>query len=299
MVFDRMVLITILVGVILLLNLVPPPADKIVVQNVGQGDSILIQHGTTQILTDGGEGMVVLQRLAEELPWFDRTIEVLILTHPQRDHLEGLVHVLERYKVNLVLLPRAAADSGLAEAWLQKLIDQHIPYRFSLAGEELKIDDLRLRVLNPFDSDESRAIIKQNLNNASTITRLDWRGLSVLLTGDSERPAEALMMENYISPPAGGGARGGGSILDVDILKLGHHGSKTSTSQAFLAAVTPKLAVISVGAHNKFGHPTPITLQTLKSQNIPVVRTDQSGSISLLNINNQWLLSCARKSCIN
>lgn len=263
-----------------LLSLAPEPADKIVFLDVGQGDAILIQKGKTQILMDGGEGMVVLRRLAEELPWFDKTIEVVILTHPQRDHIEGLIHVLERYRVNLVLFPRAASESSLAATWLTQLIDKKIPYRFALAGEELKIDDLQLRVLSPFDSDEARQLAQANLNDASTITRLDWRGLSVLLTGDAERPAEFLLLENYGGSPDG--------LLDVDILKAGHHGSKTSTSQALVAAATPKLAIMSLGHNNRFGHPHQVTLQAL--QGIPILRTDQAGSIRFEHLKNGWFL---------
>ena len=89
------------------------PTDKVVFLDVGQGDAILLQNGSRQVLVDGGQGAVVLQRLSEEMPWFDRTIEVVVLTHPQRDHMEGLLHVLERYDVGMVLLPAATSESKL------------------------------------------------------------------------------------------------------------------------------------------------------------------------------------------
>ena len=96
--------------------------------------------------------MAVLKRLGEELPWFDKTIEVVVVTHPQRDHLEGLLHVMERYNVGLVLLPRAAHSSQLQETWLTKVIDQEIPYRFAWAGQQLAVGDMTFALLGPFDS---------------------------------------------------------------------------------------------------------------------------------------------------
>lgn len=262
----------------------PQPQDKVVFLDIGQGDSILVQNKTAQVLIDGGPGSKVLERLGEELPWFDRTIDVIILTHPQQDHLEGLVHVLDRYRVGLVILPKAAYPTQLQAVWMQKLIDKKIPYRFSWAGEELHLANADIHILAPFPDAEDQALIARNVNEASTTTRIDFAGRSFLLSGDAEKAAEHLLVQR--TAPA---------LLDVDVLKAGHHGSKTSTTAELLAATTPHMVAISVGAHNRYGHPTQEVLDRLKD--LPVYRTDHVGSIRLIHEHGQWLLSCSRESC--
>lgn len=289
----KSLLATGLLGLIVLTLLIPPPLDKVVFLDVGQGDAILIQKGTQQVLIDGGPGMTVLRRLGEELPWFDRTIEVVILTHPQQDHVEGLVHVLERYKVGLVLFPQAAYGSQLASTWLQELIDRSIPYRFAWAGQELQLDGVRFSVLAPFADAEGQALVKKSINNASTTTRIDFPAvggagaLSFLMTGDAEAGAEKLLVERY---------KGSGTLnlefltpLDVDVLKAGHHGSKTSTTPELLAAASPSAVVVSVGADNRYGHPHPTAMERLKD--FQVWRTDEDGSVRFRHYGGNWLIS--------
>ncbi len=292
----RLVAVGALVLIVVTL-LIPPPEDKVVFLDVGQGDSILIQKGTQHVLMDGGPGMTVLRRLAEELPWFDRTIEVVILTHPQQDHVEGLVHVLERYKVGLVLFPQAAYGSQLATTWLQELIDRRIPYRFAWAGQELQLDGVRVSILAPFADAEGQALVKKNINEASTTTRIDFPAgggagaLSFLMSGDAEAPAEKLLVEKY----KGSGTLSLGFLtpsLDVDVLKAGHHGSKTSTTPELLAAASPSAVVVSVGADNRYGHPHPTVMERLKD--FQVWRTDQSGSVRFANSMGKWLVATAR-----
>lgn len=275
-----------LLGLIVVTLLIPQPEDKVVFLDVGQGDSILIQKGTQQVLIDGGPGMTVLRRLAEELPWFDRTIDVVILTHPQQDHVEGLVHVLERYKVGLVLFPQAAYGSQLATTWLQELIDRRIPYRFAWAGQEVQLDGVHVSILAPFADAEGQALVKKNINDASTTTRIDFPAvggagtLSFLMTGDAEASAEKLLVAREKN------------LLDVDVLKAGHHGSKTSTTAELLAATSPSAVVISVGADNRYGHPHQTVMERLKD--FQVWRTDQDGSVRFINYDSKWLVAIAR-----
>lgn len=267
--------------VIALAQLVPGPADKVVFLDIGQGDSILIERGTAQFLVDGGAGMKVLERLGEEMPWFDKKLDVIILTHPQQDHVEGLLHVLERYQVGLVVFPQAAYGSQLNQEWLKKIRDWHIPYRFAWAGEKLSVADLQLQILAPFPDAEDQRLIARNINDASTTTRIDFAGLSFLLSGDAEKPAEHYLVTH--TPKA---------FLDIDVLKAGHHGSKTSTTQELLNATTPQMVVISVGAKNKFGHPSAEVLQRLTA--LPVWRTDQNGSVKFEHTGEQWLLKTGK-----
>jgi len=261
-------------GVTILTLLIAPPEDKVVFLDVGQGDAILIQNKTMQVLVDGGQGMAVLRRLGEELPALDRTIEVLISTHPDRDHLEGLLHVLGRYDVKLVLLPRVAAETDLYKEWVRELNARAVPYRFADTGEQLSFGEVHIDVLGPQDSGE---VWRGKTNNASILTRITYAGMSFLLTGD----AEASVERNLVQRVAGS--------LDVDVLKAGHHGSKTSTTEELLQATTPSAIVISVGAKNRYGHPTAEVLERIKP--FQVFRTDKSGSIRFIYEEGKWLLT--------
>ncbi len=259
-----------------------PPSDEVAFLDVGQGDAILIQNGTRQVLIDGGQGMTVMQRLAEEMPWFDRKIEVIIATHPDRDHLEGLLHVLERYEVGLVLLPQMPHSSQLQSAWLDKLQElakhKKIVYRFAWAGQKLSFgDQLQLKILGPFADNGQIYVPGQKTNNAAILTRVDFNNLAFLLTSDAENAIEHKLVTKE------------NKLLEVDVLKAGHHGSKTSTTQELLNAATPSAVIISVGENNRYGHPHPDVMKRLESYQ--VWRTDENGSIRFKYIDNNWLLS--------
>ncbi len=270
-------LLILLTGVVLL-GLAKGPEDKVVFLDVGQGDAILLQSGTQQVLVDGGPGMDVLSRLGEEMPWFDRRIEVVVLTHPQKDHMEGLLHVLERYDVGMVLLPQVVSSTQMQKVWLDRIIDKEIPYRFAWSGQEILVGDLRLSILNPFDVPEAEAATKANVNNASVVMRVDYMGMSFLLTGDMERRVEKFVIERIDN-----------EVLSVNVLKVGHHGSKSSSMKELIDIVSPQIAVISVGDDNKYGHPHEDVLNRLADTLI--MRTDQEGSVRFKWVNDGWVVS--------
>lgn len=290
----------------MLASLVPGPADKVVFLDVGQGDAILIQHGTRQILIDGGQGMAVTARLGEELPWFDKTIEVVISTHPDRDHLEGLLHVLERYEVKLVLMPAVPHTSQLFEVWVEKVQQETgAALRLAQAGQSLKAGDLAIEILGP-TQEIIAAMRPGKTNNASVITRVEFtpsgspslegERLSFLLTGDAEAGIENALVKKYDPYPpqtADSPFVRGRKLLDVDVLKAGHHGSKTSTTQGLLDATSPSAVVISVGADNSYGHPHPTVMDRLAD--IQTWRTDEDGSVEFLHHKDQWLLKTGKK----
>lgn len=282
-VISRSLFFAVGVCVLVLASFIPLPHDKVVFLDVGQGDSVLIQTKTVQVLIDGGSGTKVLERLGEELPWFDRTIEVVISTHPDKDHLEGLLHVLERYKVGLVLLPHITHTSQLQDEWLHQLQraveDKQFAYRFAWQGQKLQLGDVTIDVLGP-SNDMIRLAAAGTTNNASVITRVDFGDFSLLLSGDAERAVEKALVEHLLNR------------LHVNVLKVGHHGSKTSTSQMLIDAVSPSAAVISVGADNRFGHPHPAVMQRL--ENIHLWRTDEHGSVRFLRHDGQWLVTTQR-----
>lgn len=269
--------VLVLVVVLMLLVFTSQSEDKVVFLDVGQGDAILLQSGARQVLVDGGPGMDVLRRLGEEMPWFDRRIEVVVLTHPQSDHMEGLLHVLERYDVGMVLLPKAISSTQMQKVWLDRIIDKGIPYRFAWSGQEISFDNLKLSIINPFDVLEAEAATRASVNNASVVMRVDYNEMSFLLTGDIERRVEKIVMERVDK-----------EVLNVDVLKVGHHGSKSSSRKELIDVVAPQMAVISVGGDNKYGHPHKDVLDRLAD--VLIMRTDQSGSVRFKWVDGEWLV---------
>ncbi len=235
--------------------------------DVGQGDAILVTTASGQrVLIDGGPSPgKLLNHLGQALPFWERSIDVLVLTHPQRDHITGLVEVVKRYRVGTVV-ESGERTRGPEYAEWERLIESRGVRRMALtAGSALRLDGAELSVLHP--SAEALRVYGRSENNASLVLQLRAYGQSVLLTGDIEAPAERWLLS---------GAAAG---LETTVLKVAHHGSKTSTTQAFLTAAEPRVAVVSVGSDNRFGHPSPEILERLSG--IPVLRTDRDGTVEV------------------
>lgn len=253
--------------------------------DVGQGDAILLRSGSIDVLIDGGPDATVLRRLSDVRPVWDRTVEVVVLTHPQRDHIAGLLPLLERERVGLVVLPEIPAKTDLFRAVVEAVIRRGISVRFARAGQRITAGDLTLTVLAP--DRWALALGQKNPNNGAVVLRVDVaRSFSALLTGDIERPAEMGLLRR--ATPA----------LDADVLKVAHHGSKTSTGARFLRAVSPALAIMSVGHENRHGHPHRGVLRRLAE--IRLLRTDSHGTITIRAGGGRLLLSChpARRSLV-
>jgi len=239
--------------------------------DVGQGDAILIQKGNQQVLVDGGPSpQAIGLELGKKMPFWDRTIEMVILTHPSADHVTGLVEVLNRYQVGQVLHPDLDFDSNIYDKWLRLVKEKDIKYTIAQAGQQVNLGDgVVIEVLNPqepllIDTDS-------DTDNNAAILRLSMGEVSFLLTADMMWEAEFELMYNRAN-------------LSSTVLKVAHHGSNTSTTPEFLAVVNPQLAVISVGKDNKFGHPTPEVIARLEdrigSENI--YRTDEDETIEFI-----------------
>lgn len=257
--------------------------------DVGQGDSLLFQEQGTQVLVDGGPGAEVLTRLVEEMPWFDRSIEVVVATHFDKDHLEGLTHVLSTYDIGMVLMPNyTASTTGIKKQFLDILEEKKILYRFAWYGQSIRVGSLQLRVMSPIPGEEWVRVSKSKSNNASIIMRADItpkgeKPLSFLLTGDAESGIERQLLA---AVPA--------TAFDVDVLKVGHHGSKTSTTAAFVSAASPAASIVSVGAKNTYGHPTEEVLSRLEGTDI--FRTDQLGTVRFFFDGDFWRTKCSNKT---
>ena len=234
--------------------------------DVGQGDSILIELGNSyQILVDGGPDEKVLDELHKAMPFGDRTIEIIILSHPDYDHLAGLVSVLADYQVEQVYVAPGNEDKWLYSAWLRDLRQEGVKINIVSGQQILNIGKhFQITFLHPIDDR-----IQTNVNNASVVFKLQHGQNSFLFPGDVEEEAEAVLVETYRDE------------LKADVLKVPHHGSKTSSTQEFLNLVQPKLAVIQVSADNSYGHPSPRVLWRYKG--VQIFRTDQEGTIELIS----------------
>ncbi|MDP3900960.1 MAG: MBL fold metallo-hydrolase [bacterium] len=240
--------------------------DKIVFFDVGQGDSIFIESSSGhQILIDGGPGSQVLQNLSRQLPFWDRSLDLIILTHPDYDHISGLIDVLKRYKVDSVLWNGVVRETAEWDAWDEELNGVE-RVAIAEAGQRVAWDGFSLEILHPFEIREGEVMTQSN--DSSIVALLTGGKRSILLTGDISGTVERDIALAYPD-------------LRADILKVAHHGSAFSSTPIFLRTVLPFLAVIEVGEGNSYGHPAPPVLALFAQYGIQVLRTDEEGDISL------------------
>lgn len=235
--------------------------------DVGQGDSALIrtQKGF-DILVDGGPSTNLPSLLAQKIPFWDKKIDMIILSHPHADHLVGLLEVFRKYEIGEILWTGVACTTPECEKFENNISEYKVPESHPLAGKKIAIGDLSLTFVYPFQSLLGQKI--EDYNDSSIVFSLAYKGKKVLFTGDTYEEEEKEML-NVPSIKA---------ELKSDILKVAHHGSKSSSSPDFLAAVAPLYAVISVGAGNTYNLPNVQTLQNLRHIT-KVLRTDLNGEI--------------------
>lgn len=257
------------------------PYGEITFIDVGQGDSIFIRlpHGRGNYLIDTGgtltfqtEDWRVRQKQFEVgkdvvVPFLKSkgitTIHKLILTHGDMDHMGGAKEVLKELKVKELILPISPELSALEKEILLLAEQQNVSFQFTKAGENFRAGNHTFQTLSPQNANE------ENRNNGSIVIYTKLGGLRWLFTGDLEKTGEEQLLHKY-------------NNLKIDVLKVGHHGSKTSTSEGFLDRVEPKLAVVSAGRNNRYGHPNVEVLNNLQERNIQVLRTDKHGAITYI-----------------
>ena len=231
--------------------------------DVGQGDAIFIETPSgNQILIDGGPNGTVLSELGRVMPPGDRTIDMVIATHPDADHIAGLVDVLDRYQVDTFIDSGAIAKTAIFEA----LSDQELNVPRSITahiGDRIVSDDgVTLDILAPYSNPNP-----DDMNASSVVTLLRYGTLSVMLTGDAPQEIEEDLTRWY------------GNQLESEILKAGHHGSKTSTDPKFVQALDPVIGIISAGADNRYGHPNKDVVDTLTKEEVQILGTYEEGTI--------------------
>lgn len=239
---------------------------KVVFFDVGQGDSILIQQGNKQILIDGGpDGKRVMEKLGEYVPFWDREIEIVIATHPDEDHIDGLIDVMENYNIGEVIDVGVEVDTQVYKKYREVITQKNISHLEGKIGMEIQLaDNTKLEIISPDGTQDKNN--PKDTNITSVVSRLTSGDNSFLFTGDLTTEGEQILMnKNY--------------NLRSRVLKVAHHGSKYATSDEFLNTVSPQEAVISVGKNNRYGHPSTEVLDRLNTHKIMIKRTDEIGDV--------------------
>jgi competence protein ComEC len=234
------------------------------VLDVGQGDALYIESPTgTQVVVDGGPGNNLLKELPKVMPFYDRSVDMIVVTNPDSDHYEGFIKFLDKYRVGNILEP-GTTNAYPAYGVFQKKIEQrNIKKTLARRGQEIDLGGgAYLQILFP-----DRNVAEVSPNTGSIVMKLVYGETSVLLQGDSISNIEQYLLELD------------GDYLKSDILKVGHHGSRTSSVLEYVAKVSPKWAVISSGRENSYGHPHKETIETMKKLNIPAYGTCNNGTI--------------------
>lgn len=236
--------------------------------DVGQGDATLIEGPSgIQVLIDGGKGKKILSELGQVLPFYDHSIDVVIATHPDQDHIEGLIGVEERYKTLVFIEPNLLTDKPFQTTLQEEVNKMGVQELVAYTGQSIALGNgATLSILFP-DLDVSNW--QDITNNASIVALLRYGKTSMLFTGDSPIAIENRLIKEL------------GNRLDIDVLKVGHHGSRTSSGPEFLSFTTPTLAIISAGKNNSYGHPHSEVLANLAAVGAQIKNTADVGRITI------------------
>ncbi|MDD4874040.1 MAG: DNA internalization-related competence protein ComEC/Rec2 [Dehalococcoidales bacterium] len=259
-------------------NIAPDDRLHVIFLDAGQGDAILIQKGNLQILIDGGPGSQAISlAISKEMPFWDRTIEMVILTHPHDDHLTGLVEVLNEYKVEQILTTDLVSDTPVYEEWLRLIEENDINFTAAQAGQRIIMNEVTIDILNPQPA--SFTGTESDYDNNCIVLHVSMQHISFLLTGDLRWEGEFELITQRL-------------VSKTTVLKIGHHGSNTSSTLEFLNVVNPQTSVISVGQDNNYGHPDNEVIGRLTEMigAERIYRTDRDGTIEFITDGHKlWL----------
>ena len=236
----------------------------VVFLDAGQGDAIFIEAPNgNQVLIDGGPNKSVLRQLSKVMPFYDRSIDIVIATHPDKDHIGGLPDVLQRYTVDFILESGAKNDTGISRAFESAILQNKIKRIFAKRGMAITLgDDVFLNILFP-----DRDVSEVESNTTSIVAQLVYKNTEFMFTGDSPKTIEEYLV--FLD----------GEKLRSDVLKVGHHGSKTSSLESFVGYVSPEYAIISAGADNSYGHPHKEVVEILNQFGSAILNTKDNGAI--------------------
>lgn len=253
--------------------------------DVGQGDAILIRTPEGKyILVDGGPDRKVVACLAKYMPFWQRTIDLMLLTHPHADHFFGMFYVLDRYLITSFGTEKLDNKSDSFQEFLHLLKEKEIAITYVSAGDRWVMktnnSDVVFSIVSPsllfLQKSSPNGQIGEGKEFASLVTHISYGAFDVLLTGDSQARALSDAVD--------------GMANRLDILQVPHHGSATGLTRAFLQKEHPKLTIISVGSMNRYGHPNKNILENLISLKIPFLRTDKSGDIEIISDGNSFYI---------
>ncbi len=240
---------------------------KVAFLDIGQGDAIYIEAPNgRQILVDGGPNAIVLSRLSQVMPFGDRSIDMIVVTNPDRDHIGGFIDVLRNYKVGEILEPGTFNSSLTYKTLENEIAKDGVKKEIARRGMKIVLDkdkNIYFDILFP-----DRDVSTWKTNDGSIVGKLVYGNESFMLMGDATAYTESLIEKNE---PV--------ETLRSQVLKLGHHGSRTSSSESWLEDVSPQVAVISAGLNNKYGHPHKEVIDRLDDLHIPYLITFQKGTI--------------------
>ncbi|MBI4975261.1 MBL fold metallo-hydrolase [Candidatus Peregrinibacteria bacterium] len=262
-------------GFFVLISQIPDNKFHIYFLDIGQGDSVLIKTPQNhQMLIDGGPNSSVIERLSGIMPFFDNSIDFIILTHPHADHVNGLIEVLKKYSVNAILMTGVSSKSPIYEEFLRTVYNKKIPVFIAESKTDFKFGNVFFDVIYPFNQISGEYF--ENPNNSSVAVKVSYKdelsrvSEKILLTGDLQDIIESKLVDAGID-------------LKANILKAGHHGSKNASSLKFLNKVKPDFAVIQSGKDNRFGHPHKQTLDNLKKAGVKkIYRNDMDGTVEFV-----------------
>ena len=273
--------LTIGASILLIVNFTDVYQDRTRINfiDVGQGDSCLIRYKGTNIMIDSGGS---LSKNKDGKPYdigenvlnnylLNRGItrlDYIMASHFDEDHSQGFVFLLKNMKVKNVIISEQYKTSSIYEQFKQICKKQNIQIIYVRSGDEIRIKDLAFKILHP--KSKANQISENPLNNNAIVCMVKYKNRRILFTGDIEKVAENERVKEYTNG------------LKADILKVGHHGSKTSTTKEFLDLINPSVALIGVGQNNKFGHPNEDVIKRLEEKNIQIYRTDEMGEISVI-----------------
>ena len=287
-----------LIGLILLIvYFISLPDGKlhIVFCDVGQGDAAYIRTPSNKdMLIDGGPNDKVLDCLGRHMPFYDRTIDVVMLTHPQKDHLQGLISVMFRYDVKNFIIGAVGNETDGFKRLVEAVKEKNIPVKNLYQGDSFSMEEVKFDILWPqrewlakkLKSDQAiqlsnargQAVLglstSEDLNSFSYYLHLTYRDFDALFTGDGDSKIQSEILKTALLPV-------------VEILKFPHHGSKTGILPEFLDKISPHEAVISVGK-NSYGHPTQEAISLLSDRAIKIKRTDLDGDVEIISDGNNW-----------
>lgn len=262
----------------------PDSMVHVIACDVGQGDAILITQGESQVLIDGGPNDAVLSCLGSNIAVWDRKIELMVLTNADADHLTGLIEVLKRYEVEKLVTNHLVKDTARFQAFREAVQESGVSVYAPQKGDSIRVGKLYFDVLWPvtklgdklvWNEEVSEAVLGANTyssrkgNEQSVVLQLRYGEFDALFTGDIGESTERDLVDS-------------GSLGDIEVLKVGHHGSKFSSGESFLDALDPELAIISVG-RNRYGHPTGEVLGRLKTTGAQILRTDETGDVEIIS----------------